>query len=313
MPNPVVWVILPAYNGERFLPEALESVAQQTYPNWNLYLVDDGSQDRSPEICREFAERFGSRVRLELRTRNLGLRKSIQTFLRLAEEGDYLAFHAHDDVWHKDRLERAVMALERQPEASMSYSEGELIDTSGKATGQLFSDLCGFQPRVAQLARQIFFHGNCICGPTVTVRSSWVRRLRLRIPPGIERSTDYFSWLVLTSAAPAVQLESPTAQYRVSSEQLHRCYRATQREDLRIPRAAWKRYPAVRALASPKELRELERQKASSYFESRIEQGDFWEAAWWGRQLLVRDPRGRTVRRLVANLLQLWRNDSKGA
>jgi glycosyltransferase involved in cell wall biosynthesis len=313
VPDPPVWIVLPTYNGERFLPAALQSIAQQTYANWKLYLVDDGSRDGSAEICEEFSRRFRSRVLFERRAKNYGLRRTIERFYSLADEGNYLAFHAHDDVWFEDRLERAITALEREPETSLSFSEGQLIDEWGRPTGKLFSDLCSAKPAPKELARQIFFSGNCLCGPTVTVRGSWVKRLHLTIPRVVSCSTDYFTWLVLSSAAPVIFLEGSTAQYRLSREQLHRRNRVTQREDFWIPRLAWQRYPSVRALATARELKELEHRKADGYFLQRCSEGDVEDAFWWAIRLLRLDPEPRTVRRVAANLLQARRKRDKRA
>ena len=122
----LVSVVIPIYNAEAFLKEAVESVLAQTYPHWELLLADDGSTDASPEIARSYAERHPDRVRLvehpgranrgESATRNLGLREA---------RGDLFAFLDSDDVWLPAKLERQAPLLLARPEAGMLYGNTE--------------------------------------------------------------------------------------------------------------------------------------------------------------------------------------------
>lgn len=304
MALPSVWIVLPSYNGERFLPDSLASLEAQTYPNWSVYLVDDGSSDRCPEIARAFARRHRDRVELELRPKNSGLRRTINRFYRSGAGYDYLAFFAQDDLWDRDHLERQVEALESSPEAGFVFGEGRLIDAAGEPTGGRFSDLTGLPPRPGELARQILFEGNSVCGPSVVARSALVSELALRIPIQVKACTDYFTWLVLSSHAPVLHQPGPSVSYRLSSGQFHRRRVRTQREDFRIPRLAWKAYACVRRRISRSELLELERRKAWMYFSERCEAADLADALRYGGWLLVHEPGWRTLRRVVANL---WR------
>jgi len=108
------------FNEEKFIREAIESVFAQTYENWELLLVDDGSTDGSTEIALRHAERWPEKVRyLEHEehgnrgasaARNLGISNA---------KGEYIAFLDADDVWLPHKLERQVAILNSQPEAAM--------------------------------------------------------------------------------------------------------------------------------------------------------------------------------------------------
>ena len=120
--GPVVSVIMIFLNEERFIRDAIESVRAQTYPAWELLLVDDGSTDGSTAIAREYAERYPQQVRyLEhdahqnrgmSASRNLGLSTAL---------GQYIAFLDGDDVYLPQKLERQVPLLEQHPTAVMVY------------------------------------------------------------------------------------------------------------------------------------------------------------------------------------------------
>ena len=119
----LVSVTIPFYNREKFLAEAIESVLAQTYSNWELFLVDDGATDRSPDIARSYASRFSQRIHYlqhtghanwgATRSRNLGA---------LAAHGEYLAFLDSDDLWLPNKLEHQVALMEAVPEAGMCCS-----------------------------------------------------------------------------------------------------------------------------------------------------------------------------------------------
>jgi glycosyltransferase involved in cell wall biosynthesis len=120
--TPLVSIVTTFLNAERFLQEAIESVLTQTYDDWELLLVDDGSTDRSTQIALRHADQYPEKVRyLEhadhqnrgtSASRNLGIRES---------QGRYIAFLDADDVWLPNKLAEQVAILEAEPEAAMVY------------------------------------------------------------------------------------------------------------------------------------------------------------------------------------------------
>jgi glycosyltransferase involved in cell wall biosynthesis len=121
---PLVSAIIIFLNEERFLAQAIESVVGQSYTEWELLLVDDGSTDRSTVIAREFASRMPDRIhyfehaghanRGMSAARNLGLDHA---------QGRYVAFLDGDDVWEPDKLREQVAVLETNPRAAMVYGK----------------------------------------------------------------------------------------------------------------------------------------------------------------------------------------------
>lgn len=117
-----VSVVMPFLDAERFIVEAIRSVLAQSYPSWELLLVDDGSTDGSAAIAREHARRHPDRIRcLEHEgRRNRGAGASRNLGIRAAR-GDLLALLDADDVWLPNKLEEQVALLDAHPEAGMLY------------------------------------------------------------------------------------------------------------------------------------------------------------------------------------------------
>jgi glycosyltransferase involved in cell wall biosynthesis len=117
---PLVSCVIIYLDAERHLDEAIRSVLAQTYQDWELLLVDDGSSDRGPDIARSYAEREGGRVRCLRHPggRNRGMSASRNLGAAHAR-GEYLALLDADDVWLPGKLARQVELLRQRPEVEM--------------------------------------------------------------------------------------------------------------------------------------------------------------------------------------------------
>ena len=111
MPEPLVSVVIPLHNGERFVAQAIESALAQTWPRTEVIVVDDGSTDGSPEIAR------GYPVRL-VRQENLGAGAARNRGFAEAG-GDLITFLDQDDLFLPEKLERQLQALRDEPKAGM--------------------------------------------------------------------------------------------------------------------------------------------------------------------------------------------------
>ena len=108
-------VILPAYQGEEYIGEQIESLLRQTYPYVDIYIRDDHSSDRTVEIIRSYMgkEPEGKRIILiDNNNTNWGYVRNVFDTLRLTEPADFYCFSDQDDVWHDDKIEKCVKLLE---------------------------------------------------------------------------------------------------------------------------------------------------------------------------------------------------------
>ncbi len=125
-----VSVIIPVFNAEAYIREAVLSVLNQTYSDYEILIINDGSTDRSLEICQQFDD---SRIRI-ITQNNRGLAGARNTGIRNAL-GSYLAFLDADDLWLPDKLTQHVRHLKRDPAVGVSYSQSYLMDDDGNPLG----------------------------------------------------------------------------------------------------------------------------------------------------------------------------------
>jgi glycosyltransferase involved in cell wall biosynthesis len=125
-----VSVIIPVYNGEKYITSTIQSVLQQSYANWELVIVNDGSTDRTPELCRSFMRKNVKIIDQPNRglseARNVGIRHS---------KGEYIAFLDADDIWLPAKLEKQVSFLDSHPLVGLVFCGSRLMDEEGKHLG----------------------------------------------------------------------------------------------------------------------------------------------------------------------------------
>ena len=123
---PKVSIGLPVYNGERFIEEAIESILDQTFMDFELIVSDNASTDRTSEICRRYAER-DPRVRYYRNKTNLGAAANYNRVFHLAQ-GDYFRWAAHDDKLAPGYIAACVDVLDRNPSVVLCYPQTLIID-----------------------------------------------------------------------------------------------------------------------------------------------------------------------------------------
>ncbi|WP_324276141.1 glycosyltransferase family 2 protein [Blastococcus brunescens] len=129
--DPLVSILVPTYNGERFLRAALRSALGQSYRNIEVLVGDDGSTDRTPEILAAVAAE-DPRVRVLRFDPNIGALENPRRLLAEAR-GEYVKYLMHDDVLGTECVRELVRGMEQHPEATMAFSHRVLIDEQGKA------------------------------------------------------------------------------------------------------------------------------------------------------------------------------------
>jgi alpha-1,3-rhamnosyltransferase len=125
--NPKVTVRMSAYNHEQYVEQAILSIVNQTFQNFELLVIDDGSSDRTPEILERLSQDHGFYFE---RQQNMGLPKTLNKLIAMAK-GEYVTGCASDDYWPKARLEEQVDVLDDAPSIDMVHSKVTVVDNDG--------------------------------------------------------------------------------------------------------------------------------------------------------------------------------------
>jgi glycosyltransferase involved in cell wall biosynthesis len=203
--TPAVSVLLPVYNAQRYLAEAVESVLAQTFADLELIVVDDGSTDRSGRILRRFEAR-DPRVRLVSRA-NRGLVASLNEMIGLAR-GEFLARMDADDVALPRRLEVQVAYLRDHPDVVAVGGAVHLIDEAGRLLGESNPEMDHDEIQEAALM------GRCaLKHPSVTMRREAVLAIGGYLEE-MEQGEDLDLWLRLGEIGRMASLPDVVLKYR---------------------------------------------------------------------------------------------------
>ena len=165
--RPLVSVIIPAYNYERYLPAAIDSALGQDYPTESVevIVVDDGSTDATREVCA----RYGERISYVWKA-NGGLNSATDRGVAEAR-GEYLTFLDADDTWRADRVSLLANALEARPEVGLVYGDMEVVDADGRLIHPSFRAAYGLVPLRGRLLGPLMSK-NVISAGSLMVRAS---------------------------------------------------------------------------------------------------------------------------------------------
>ncbi|SDF25180.1 Glycosyltransferase involved in cell wall bisynthesis [Blastococcus aurantiacus] len=134
MTGPLVSILIPTYNGERYLKAALRSARDQSYRNVEIVIGDDGSIDSTPSIIAAAAAE-DDRIRVIRHETNVGAYENLRSVLEAAG-GEYVKYLLHDDVLATDCVRELVRGLESTPDAALAFSRRSLIDENGRSLGE---------------------------------------------------------------------------------------------------------------------------------------------------------------------------------
>ena len=205
-----VGVIIPAFNAARYLPVALESVASQTFEDWQVLLVDDGSTDDTSEIVAPFLARFGTKMKY-IRQQNRGLPAARNTAIRESTT-ELLALLDADDVWLPNRLEDTVKALRDNARAGLVYGLITMIDQNGT-----ISSTWPGNPKHAHgfIAPQIYMRTVDLPCPTVLFRRKCIEDVGL-FDESMRATEDRDLWLRIALKYEVACVPKVLAYYRHS-------------------------------------------------------------------------------------------------
>jgi len=167
---PKVSVLIPSYNHEKFIGPAIQSVLDQSFRDFELIIVDDGSNDRTAEMIMKFKD---PRIKAFIFTENKGAAIAMAKCLMEAK-GEYIATLGSDDLFLPGKLEKQVKYLDGHADVGAVFSYAQLIDDDGKDYKNVDHPWYGIfnQPNRSrhEWLNYFFYNGNCLCHPSVLAR-----------------------------------------------------------------------------------------------------------------------------------------------
>jgi glycosyltransferase involved in cell wall biosynthesis len=158
MSDPCVSIVIPTYNRAALLPRALDSVLAQTFGDWEIVLVDDGSMDGTRGVVRCYADRLGDRLQY-FRQENQGSSSARNRGIDVCR-GRFVAFLDSDDAFLPHKLERQLALFEACPEVGLVYSDFSYVDVDGRYHASAFDTKC----RLArEVPHRVIEPGLCLC------------------------------------------------------------------------------------------------------------------------------------------------------
>jgi glycosyltransferase involved in cell wall biosynthesis len=229
---PKISVIIPVYNGEKTIQKTIESVLKQTWQDFELIVINDGSQDATLEVLSSIQD---PRLRI-LSYSNAGLASSRNRGITEAT-GEYISFLDADDLWTSDKLEAQFQALQENPEAMVAYSWTDYIDESSQ---------------FLHSGRHITMNGNVYQHLLVNNflengSNPLIRKQALNQVGGFDSSinsvADWDMWVRLAALYQFVAVPLPQILYRVSAHSMSSQIKNQERECLKFIEKAFKSAP----------------------------------------------------------------------
>lgn len=230
--NPIVSIITPAYNAEKFIAETIQSVIHQTFPDWEMIIVVDGATDRTLSI----AETFTSDPRIKVHyKKNSGVADTRNHGIALSQ-GTYITFLDSDDCWFPNNLQDKIEALKNHPEADWVFSQMELMDENagfialsekGRSDNILNNILMWEGEVIPAPCSNILLHRKCF-------------EMGLKFDASLSTAADQDFTIQLANQSKGIMLDSVHLRYRVVSNSMSRNIPLMERDHIAVYKKAAK-------------------------------------------------------------------------
>ena len=200
-------ILMPTYNGSSFLRQQVESIFDQSFTDFELIAIDDGSTDDTRDILAELQDK-DKRLRILPSSSNMGQRARLSELVASAA-GEFIAFSDQDDIWKRDKIEKLVDAV---GSASMAFGRSELIDQHGVEQGRTLLDALKIRPSQSDKLAAIFH-------PMVSAHAAIVRRKAIN-PLAFSSNAHFFDHLMGLEAmlgAGLVYVDTAVVYHRMHS------------------------------------------------------------------------------------------------
>ena len=204
--TPLVTVLMPVYNCQLYIREAIESILNQTYVNFELLIIDDASTDETVAIIKSYED---ARINLVVKPENSGLTKSLNYGLSLAK-GEYIARMDGDDISLPNRLAVQIEYLEKNKEVALCGTQYKVIGRE-----KYSNHPCSYEDLKVNLLEECY-----IAHPTVVFRTAFVKTHKVNYSEKFDFIEDYELWSRLIFLGKIVNIDQVLVHYRVHENQI---------------------------------------------------------------------------------------------
>jgi len=205
MKEPQVSIIMPVYNGEKYIVEAIESILNQSYKNYEIIIVNDGSTDNTFDKTRLYLQRSNIKY---VEQDNRGLPAALNTGIR-ASSGEYIAFLDCDDLWMPYKLDMQMVFMKEHPDVGLAHGNISYIDQHGTP----FTPDSPYQTDISGNCFPELFMGNRIAVLTVLIKKECVANVGF-FDEDFKYADDYDMWLRISRHYPLGHIDKCLAAYR---------------------------------------------------------------------------------------------------
>lgn len=208
-----VSVVMPVYNGALYLQEAIDSILNQTYKDFELVIIDDGSTDDSQEIIRNTAERDRRIVFLK-NEKNSGICITLNKGLGIAK-GEYIVRMDCDDIALSQRIEKQVAFMEAHPEVAVAGCLVDVFNTNNPSEHHVNPSDSDYYECKADL-----FFSPCVAHPAVIIRKSILDRYKFLYDDYYRGMEDFHLWWRISRVSNITNVQEVLLRYRIHSKQV---------------------------------------------------------------------------------------------
>lgn len=208
MAKPIISVVMPAYNAEHYIAEAIDSILNQTYSDFELIIVNDGSQDKTEEIVLSYSD---DRIKYLKNETNLGICKTLNKGINVAK-GRYIARMDSDDISLPSRLGTQFIFMERHPNIVVAGSDIIIF-------GDGISPHLGAMLHNPQECKAGLLFNSCFAHPSVIIRKEVLEKEHLIYKDEYKGLEDFELWWQLAKYGDLTNIHKPLLKYRRHSQQ----------------------------------------------------------------------------------------------
>lgn len=214
--KPKVAILMATYNGEKYIDQQIGSIIEQDYQEWDLFISDDGSKDKTVDIIRSFGE-HDPRIKKILFNMDHGAFSNFYCLLRyaqknLADKYDVFCLCDQDDIWEKDKIRVEVNAIaNNHDENVLVYSDLAIMNADNSLTGKKMSDYFDIELKNCY---DIFFNSVFVWGNTIAISNALMKRINFDYDISKQYSHDQFLAVNAVIYGKVVYINKPIVRYR---------------------------------------------------------------------------------------------------